>query len=463
MKIGKESANDLSLLKTRRAFLKTSLGFGLGAMTLGWLDDAGLPLLGKAKASQTNVTPKGTAKNCLFIMLRGGASHVDTFDLKVGKWTPKKLEPTKLPAGYLWPVGLMPKLAQKADKFSIVRSLQHVEVVHERAQYFLETGRRLNPGLRLEIPNIGSVVALERAATRKATDIFPSFVSFDPFSFYVTNNGFLPVDTSPLRFTDSTTGIANLAPKDGMSAFERRRSTFKFLEDIEIDSLSQPISVIQDQAEKLLKDPITKTAFVTSNDDFARYGNNLLGGSLAVAKNLFKANRGTHFIEVSHFNWDHHSRIYSSGALDVKCKELDIALSALIDDLTASPGQNGGKTLLDETLIVVMGEFGRTVGPLNRTKGRDHYPYAFSAMFLGGGVQGGRIVGATDELGAGVTDFGWSHTRAVHLSDIATTVFSALGIDWTKVLSNTPSGRPFRYVDPEAIGDLESHEISALF
>ncbi len=461
--MGKESCVDGSLLKTRRAFLKTSLGFGLGSMMLGWLDPANLSLLGKVKASGTNITPRASARNCLLVVLRGGASHTDTFDLKVGKWTPKNLKPTKLSTGYLWPLGLMPKLAGKADKFSLIRSLQHVEVVHERAEYFLETGRRLNPGLRLEIPHIGAVTALETEASRSASDIFPSFITFNPFSYFATNNGFLPTQTAPFQLNNVTQGISNLLPKDGLAAFERRRNTFQLLDGADQEFSSQPLSIIQAQAEKLLKDPITKTAFIASPEDLSRYGSNPLGGSFAIARNLFKVNRGTRFIEANHFNWDHHNGIYSSGVLESRCKELDTALSTLIDDLSALPGQASGKTLLDETLVVVTGEFGRTVGPLNRSKGRDHYPYAFSAMMLGGGIQGGRAIGSTDELGAGIADFGWSQNRAIHLSDITTTIFSALGIDWTKTLSNTPSGRPFRYVDPEAIGDEDSYEISPLF
>src|SRR5262249_24798021 len=143
----------------RRAFLKMGAGLGLGTLLLGWINPAKEELLGRALAADTSVTPRGSARNCLMIVLRAGPRHIDTFDIKVGDYTPKRLGVEKLLAGYLWPSGVMPNLAEQTEKFTILRSLQHQEVVHERAQYYTETGRRLNPGLRSEIPHIGAVVA----------------------------------------------------------------------------------------------------------------------------------------------------------------------------------------------------------------------------------------------------------------------------------------------------------------
>ncbi|MEW6737738.1 MAG: DUF1501 domain-containing protein, partial [Acidobacteriota bacterium] len=181
--MSRRESNQQPWLLERRAFLKLGAGFGLTSMLLGWTDPTQLPLLGLAKAAGTTVTTRNTARNCLMIMLRGGPSHVDTFDLKVGKWTPKKFTPENVSAGYLWPKGLMPGLAARSDKFAIIRSLQHQELLHERAEYYAETGRRLNPGLRAEIPHIGSVIALEQEAKRSASDIFPAFAMFNLGSY----------------------------------------------------------------------------------------------------------------------------------------------------------------------------------------------------------------------------------------------------------------------------------------
>src|SRR5205085_5962352 len=137
----------------------------------------------------------------------------------------------------------------------LVRSFQHQEVVHERAQYYLETGRRLNPGLRLEIPHMGAVVALENEEQRDSSDIFPSFVMLNPGFYFLSNNGFLSSRFAPFKITDPTTGIINLAPLDGLAAFERRRATFQLLDGIgetQEGSPQQQVSINQEQAEKLM-------------------------------------------------------------------------------------------------------------------------------------------------------------------------------------------------------------------
>lgn len=461
---GQRKKDDKSWLIERRSFLRLGTGLGLSSLLFGWSNPIQAEILNNNSITPA-VSPKATAKNCLLIVLRGGPSHIDTFDVKVGSWTPSKLGVSQNSAGVLWPTAIMPQLAKRAKQFSIVRSLQHVEVVHERAEYYAETGRRLNPGLRAEIPHIGAIAALEQEAKRASSDIFPGFMVFGGSGY--SNNGFLSANFSPFIIDDAGAGINNLLPTDGLSSFERRRETLKMLNGInsgQTTSSRQTFSVFQEQAEKMMKDPSTAQTFIVNESDRKRYGNNYFGISLAAARNVFKANRGTRFIEVDQYGWDNHINIYDDGEFNLPnlCKQFDLAFSSLLDDLAASPGTKA-PSLLDETLIVVMGEFGRTVGILNQTKGRDHYPYAFSALFAGGGTKGGRVIGSTDESGAGVKDFGWSQNRPVHLPDIVTTIYSSLGIDWTKTLTNTPSGRAYRYADPTAVGDEDSYEITPLF
>lgn len=462
--MSRRSKDEEKLVVSRRAFLRLG-GMGFGALLMGWASPFSLESL-KVKAASSSVTPRGTARNVVFIFLRGGASHIDTFDLKVGKWTPNALGVEQLNAGYKWPSGIFPSLAKRTDKFSLVRSLQHQEAVHDRAEYYVETGRRLNPGLRQEIPSIGSVVALEYGATRKPEDIFPDFLMISPYSYQVSSNGFLPQTAAPFRLIEPYKGIKNLRPFDGDSAFDRRRNAMHLLDGIgdDINANNQDqFSVIQGQAERLLKDPATSSVFSYTSDDAKRYGDTDFGLSMVVARNVLMANRGTRYIGIDSYSWDHHTGIYDEDNFSLlgMSRELDRSLGLLIDDLSAAPGTNG-KSLFDETLIVVCGEFGRTVGPLHGS-GRDHYPYAMSALMAGGGVQGGRVIGSTDDQGAAPADFGWSHDRPIHLPDLAATIYSAMGIDWTKSISNTPSGRIFRYTDPVLIGDDESYEISPLF
>jgi uncharacterized protein (DUF1501 family) len=119
--------------------------------------------------------------------------------------------------------------------------------------------------------------------------------------------------------------------------------------------------------------------------------------------------------------------------------ELDRGIGTLVEDLKAS-GQ------FSKTLIVMMGEFGRTPGDLNGRGGRDHHKKALCAAMLGGGVSGGRVIGQTDKMGKEIVTPGWSQDRHIYMEDITATIYSALGIDWTQSITDTPSGRKFEYV-----------------
>src|SRR5207249_10569765 len=117
----KQSSDDQPWLLERRAFLKMGASFGL--LLMGWADPVKAALFGESQGADPRITPRSSARNCLLIVLRGGPSHVDTFDIKVGSWTPKALGVEKLPSGISWPVAIMPGLAQRVDKFAIVRTL----------------------------------------------------------------------------------------------------------------------------------------------------------------------------------------------------------------------------------------------------------------------------------------------------------------------------------------------------
>jgi hypothetical protein len=410
------------------------------------------------------------------IFLRGGPSHIDTFDLKTGSWTPSELGVARNAAGYQWPVGLMPGLAERSGAFTVLRSLLHEEGAHERAEYYLETGRRLNPGLRTEIPHVGSLIAydFEQTGRRLPTDTFPGFVVFNTRPY--TDNGFLSARYTPF----GGDGAGALETWGGLQHFDRRRTMLDAVNSangVAGDPNRQVLPVLQEQAEAMMRDPLTSPTFHPdlSGADAARYGGGpwydysaqYFGNSMLVARNILKANRGTRYIEVNQYGWDHHEGIYARGSNSQTffnlCRALDKALSALLDDLAASPGVEPGKSLLDETLVIVHGEFGRTVADLNPGGGRDHWQYAFPALFAGGGVQGGQVIGATDSFGAEVKDIGWSNRRPIHMPDIVTTIYSALGMDATQGIYETPSGRVYWYVDPRAVGDTESFEITPLF
>ena len=145
------------------------------------------------------------------------------------------------------------------------------------------------------------------------------------------------------------------------------------------------------------------------------------------------------------------------------CHDIDNALAALLDDLESTTDADGSR-LIDKTLVVAMGEFGRTVGPLDGLKGRGHNPKAGIALLAGAGVQGGQVIGATDETGGKVAEPGWHRNRSIYPEDVLTTIYSTLGIDWTKKITATPSGRDFEYIEKiSPKGAMRFDEVSELF
>src|SRR5437667_330220 len=156
----------------------------------------------------------------------------------------------------------------------------------------------------------------------------------------------------------------------------------------------------QDAAFGILRDPRWPKAFQISAEERAKYGDNEVGLGCLLARNLIQADAGTRYIHVTHSDWDHHKAIYTHSAKSnhyVRCNEMDRAVANLIRDLGAAPSpRDKSKTLLDETFIAVVSEFGRVPGPLNGIAGRHHYNLAYHALFAGAGAKGGRIIGKTD-------------------------------------------------------------------
>jgi uncharacterized protein (DUF1501 family) len=190
-----------------------------------------------------------------------------------------------------------------------------------------------------------------------------------------------------------------------------------------------------------------------------RYGRNQLGDGLVLAKNLLKADAGTRFVYISESiggngPWDFHASIYDrtkAQNIYTKSWEWDQAFTALLQDLAATPGRERGRTLLDETIIVSTGEFGRTP-TFNTGLGRDHYDKTFTSLLAGGGIKGQRVIGRTNDDCSACVETGWDHREQPQIDNLVATIYSALGIDWRKKLENTPSGRAYYYVQSAPIG-----------
>src|SRR5262245_39304116 len=411
-------------------------------------------------SAQEKVRPMGTARQALFINIEGGMSQIDTLDAKEGPWTPNYFDIRSYANGLKLPAGLFKQLPGVLDRVTVVRSLAAWDAVHGRAQYYIQTGHPLNLALAKEVPAIGAVVCHELAGQRKPTDSLPAFISMNMAGNQagLINQGFFSAEFGPLSLSVND-GAPNLAPQKGMEeTFKRRWERLQQLDGALRSGNGHPDRAFADYHEyyrgawAIMNDPRVPEVMTITDEDKKRYGGSAIGNSLILARNLFRADAGTRFILASHGGWDHHGNIYKEGTRNhpVLIRELDAAFTSLIKDLDAIPSKHAqGKTLLDETLVVVMSEFGRTPGLLSETrKGREHYMHVHSGMFAGGGVRRGAVIGRTDEHGGKIVDYGWSADRPIYMEDIACTIYSAMGIDWTKRIDSTPSGRAFHYVEP---------------
>lgn len=397
----------------------------------------GRPMETVAKAA---ASPIGTAKNVIFVLMSGGPSHSDTFDLKEGAWTPSFMAPTSY-GDVRWPQGIMPKLGEQMDNIALLRSTRAWAAVHELSRNWIQIGRNPTSGLAKIAPHIGSVVSLELGDGRKAT--MPAFVSLN-----ITNGpdqGYLPADHAPFYLGPDGNGMPRSTNPDGQAAFERR---YNLLQEVdaanrtgesaigpEVDELAS----FNASARRLMYNADVDKAFRFDQAQKNLYGNTAFGNACIVARNLLRAKLGTRFIQITLGGWDMHQNIYVPNAgLQALTRTFDNGLGPLIADLR----QDG---LLDETLIVTMGEFGRTVGNPNGQSGRDHFLQQ-AVLMAGAKIKGKKAIGKTDDMARLLVDPGWSQDREIRPEDIEATIYSALGIDWTTVRHDDPLGRGFEYV-----------------
>jgi hypothetical protein len=385
-----------------------------------------------------------TARYVIFIQLAGAPSQVDTFDLKVGSWTPADFGPTTI-NGADFPAGLMPNLANQASRFSLVRSCQANALVHQLLQAWNQIARNPASATGKIAPNIGSIVALETEPKRTSAQKLPGFISMASAGNLV-RNGYLPGRYAPFDVNVAAAGLANLTNGDGEATFTDRYGVLQQLNTAGVRrSDFDEWADFYSGARAMMYDPTITATFRFTTDDQIRYGNSQFGNSCIVARNLVTADLGTRYIMITLGGWDNHQNIYQQNAGVYRpARQLDAALGNLIADLAVIPGANG-QSKLDETLIVAKGEFGRTVGPLTTQQGRDHY-FVHTAFFAGGGVRGGKIIGETTADGRMIQSPGWSGDRAVTPEDITATIYSALGINYTTVRRDDPLGRGFEYV-----------------
>lgn len=414
----------------RRDFLRAGVLAGFGLSDFLRLRQAGAAEGAKKKDV-----------NCIFIFTLGGMSHHDLWDYKAaapaeirGDFKPLR---TNVPGITL--TELLPGVARVADQLAILRGMTHADSDHGRGFHIMMTG--MVPGAgdfnatknNNVHPSLGSMVARMSGAQAALPPYIsvPCFLRSGGPSFLGPSYAPFVIEADPASPEFAVRDVV-LPPSVTEERNRRRLEALRTVntltgksEDLPKDL--QAIDTFSQKAHGLLTSPRAKEAFDVRREKESvreKYGQTSLGQCCLLARRLVEA--GCRFVTIENGHWDTH-RDNTRSLRDLLVPGVDRALPALLTDLRE-------RGLLDSTLVVLSTEFGRTPR-INTMAGRDHWPNAFSIVLAGGGVKGGRVIGATDKNGAYVTD------RPVTPGDMTATILQALGIDPAAVV-HTPLGRP---------------------
>ncbi len=413
--------------------------------------------------------PRATARNCIFIELAGGISQADCWDFKESRRQPSDLDVRRVLPDVFLSKTLFPQLSNDMQQIALVRSMRAQELVHFNGQYHTQTGRAINAAIAKEIPAFGSIIAAELDSQRRDSDSFPTYVSASLGKSLAgpIGAGFLPSRFAGLDLDAKTVFQSLGADRDSAGVnriMEARWNRLAVLSKIwrsrraDLGDKASDYEAFYQGAYKMLNDPRWAAVFRVTSEERRRYGDDEYGLGLILARNLLAANAGTRFVYVYDGNlWDQHTRIFDREAEHNhygNCYRFDKGFASLLKDLSVIPGSRSGVKLLDETMIVAASEFGRTP-EINPMGGRHHWRFAYTTLFAGGGVRGGRVIGSTDAVAANTIETGWKHKEQPRMDNVVATIYSALGIDWTKTIENTPSGRTYKYVETAPVGGSE--------
>jgi hypothetical protein len=385
---------------SRRAFLKGGLVTGGGAAVANWGD------LFRSPASAAEARRGG--KRCILLWMNGGASQIDTFDMKPGRPTGGPFRPIATRVAGIQVCEYLPRMAEQVDRLAIVRSMRTKSPDHPDGIYHMHTCYKMSE--RTPHPEIGAMIA--RYLGSPDADL-PSFVRMGPTGnagagylgpryepFSLDRNGRMPY------FTQSY-----LEPR----AEQRRAELFRFMEQ----QFAQEHRADPFESHRLAKERAWRLLRARGVFDIAkewdryrdRYGDTDFGRGCLLARKLVEA--GVSFVEVGQDNYDSHADNFVCHKANMQV--LDPAWSALLADLHE-------RGLLEDTLVVWMGEVGRTPY-INNRAGRDHYIRGWTVVLAGGGIKGGQVYGATDRDGKDVKD------DPVSEGDLFATIYTALGIN----------------------------------
>lgn len=422
----------------RRAFLKIGSVnvFGL----LGWGD--------VLRLRATAATPAKKEISVIHLWLTGGMSQLDTFDPKPDADAKYRslFKPIATNVAGMQVSEHLPLTAKQADKFVVIRSMTHKQAAHEAACNLILSGH--DPLPTIQHPAMHSVVAKELGPRGE----MPAAVSIPGATGSWEKAGFLGPQYNPFNAGNPNKENYQVQDMDlpmgvDWARLDHRRSMLAVVDEkfrrMDATGIAESMDAYYQTAFQLMRSEKAKKAFRISEEPEAlreKYGRTSLGQGALLARRLVEA--GVRFVTVSRgFNtWDHHKDIFPTLSNDF-LPELDRAYATLLEDLQ----QRG---MLDSTLVVLTGEFGRTP-EINAMGGRDHWPNAFSLTVAGGGIRGGRVYGASDERGMFVKD------NPVEVADLTTTIYKKLGIDPNKeYVSNI--GRPIKLAQGKVIDFLMS-------
>ncbi|MCI0456241.1 MAG: DUF1501 domain-containing protein [Gemmataceae bacterium] len=412
---------------SRRDALKLTAAGVTGVCMSGWLD------ILAARAAQNQGPNRPRTKSCILLWMAGGPSHKDTFDLKPGTTNGGPYQPIQTNVPGIQISEYFPRLARLMNHGAIIRSMSTPEGAHPRAQYHLHTGYREGQG-GLVYPSLGAIASKEIGNPENP---LPNFVSVGAGNRSY-GSGFLGPRHQPLVVTDPNRGVENLRPFVNNTQFASRMGLLEELEagfnqTYQNHSLGQAHRTTYQRAVSLMMDRGARAFDLTQEPAAARsaYGTGRFAESCLLARRLVEA--GVTFVEVTLGGWDTHQNNFAR--VRQLSEQVDPAMSQLVTDLR-------DRGLLDSTLVIWMGEFGRTprINARGAQPGRDHYPRAWSTVLMGGGIRGGQVIGRTDAEGATVAE------RPVSAIDYLATICRTLNIDYNK-MNQTPNGRPVRVVD----------------
>ncbi len=421
-------------LPTRRAFVqglaRTAFGVTAGALAL--------PGLARAQTLAGALAPTGgKARNVIYLFFRGGLSQLDTFDPKPGHANQGPVQALPTSADGVQVSQYLPNLARHMDKVCVINSMTSTQGAHAQGQYLMRTGYELRG--TIQHPSLGGWANYLRGTLNPA---LPGHVTIGGGN--LPTAGFFPPQFQALPIGDPRQGLQNAALPQGVTdgEFDRRLERLQkmnqaFAERHRNRDVEAYGGMYRDAVKLMRSADLAAFDLELEPQMLAQaYGGAGFGQGCLLARRLVE--HGVRFVEVISDGWDTHNQNFDE--LEDKLPPVDQAVAALLADLDA-------RGLLEETLVVLATEFGRTP-EITGNNGRNHFPKAFSCALAGGGIRGGVRFGRTTPDGREVAE------HPVTIQDFNATIAAALGLDLDQVVTS-PSGRPFKVADKgQAIGRI---------